>query len=63
MFFAVLGYILNLFDYELVIHGSEMGRIDLDTAIALIVVGIFFVGVAFAIDKIAKVIQRRKNDQ
>lgn len=55
--YGVLGYVANLFGYQLKISGSRLGKVTLEVLIPLLILSAIFWGGGYLID----VFQRRKN--
>lgn len=51
LFFAVVGGILGIFDYQLVISGSKLGKVDGVTALVIGSLGAVTLGLGIFLDK------------
>lgn len=54
LFFAVVGGILGIFDYQLVISGSKLSKMDGTTALIIGSLGAVTLGLGLFLDKRAK---------
>lgn len=58
--FAVLGYIVGLFGYNLKVSGSKLPHIDLSMMLILLGTAVVFFGLGYGLDVLVRRVRNRK---